>query len=255
VEIMKSLSLEDLHGPSKQGSDEINYKICPVCGNDNWHLYVNETTGKWYCHAGEHGAGGKIVGVAAAPDALLEQLELELDPPAQKPWDWPEIQVTKLVRPDTLIPCHFDKDIRCGNVFYSYNDSGQLIHFINYYEPGVYGNMKGNHPLYVPNWVRCVRPVIVEGPWDAMRLSYAGYRAIALLGKKLPARLQADLLYAVGGHRRPVVMLDGDAVAEAQLLARWLELQPGIDAVDVIMLPDGMDPGDLTNEEVRNWIE
>jgi len=38
--------------------DELNIKVCPICGDPDWHFYWNVKTGMYYCQHGECNAGG-----------------------------------------------------------------------------------------------------------------------------------------------------------------------------------------------------
>lgn len=109
-----------------------------------------------------------------------------------------------------------------------------------------------SHLLF--NWHRA-RPflqrgvVVVEGPFDAMRIWQAGFRAVvALLGST--ATPSQQLLLATAP--KVIVMLDGDAAGRdgARTIARALTPVP----VLVVDLPDGKDPADLPEEDIRRIL-
>jgi len=86
------------------------------------------------------------------------------------------------------------------------------------------------------------RVVIVEGPWGVMRLAQISVPAVALLGVAV-SRTQAELLRSAG---TVVLMLDGDnaGVGAATRLAAPLD-------ADVVRLPDGCDPDDMSDAQLR----
>lgn len=86
-----------------------------------------------------------------------------------------------------------------------------------------------------------IRPVIVEGPLDAIAIDVATrgeFAGVALCGTALTARQVAAL--AETGGRRPLLALDGDRAGHSAALRAY----PLVDA-DAVRLPDGCDPCDL----------
>lgn len=98
------------------------------------------------------------------------------------------------------------------------------------------------------NWDIAIKEdmlVVVEGVFDAVSV---GKCAIAALGKNLD-EAQVSLLANAG---KPIVLLlDPDAAAESQELANYLS---GRVPVTVVTLPDNVDAGDLTHDEVWGFI-
>lgn len=88
--------------------------------------------------------------------------------------------------------------------------------------------------------------VVVEGPWDVLRLAQLGVPAVALLGTHLSDE-QARLLEGVG---RVVVMLDGDVAGRAASRDVAWRLR----TVHRVDLPDGSDPGDLEDRALRRVL-
>ncbi len=91
--------------------------------------------------------------------------------------------------------------------------------------------------------------VLVEGPFDAMRLWQVGLRSVvALLGTGLSPAQRALVLSA----SKCVVMLDGDDAGRdgARRLASALTPHP----TQVVGLPNGRDPADLNEEELRHLV-
>jgi len=91
--------------------------------------------------------------------------------------------------------------------------------------------------------------VVTEGVFDAMR---AGSRAVAVFGKHV-ARPNLVNLMALGQSRKLVIMLDPDAVDDAEALAEELiEICP---RVYLASLPSGRkDPGEATPAEIREAV-
>ncbi len=87
--------------------------------------------------------------------------------------------------------------------------------------------------------------VVVEGPWDVLRLAQIGVAAVALLGVSI-SQEQHRLLAAVSDL---VVMFDGDPAGRraTETIGRRLGAMP-------IHLADGMDPDDLTDEQLATAV-
>lgn len=88
--------------------------------------------------------------------------------------------------------------------------------------------------------------VLVEGFFDCVSVSEAGYRAVALMGCDLSAA-QEELLQA---FKRVVVMLDGDEAGRhaSQGIASRLMRRHFVRLVDV---PEGKQPDGLSAEEIK----
>lgn len=95
----------------------------------------------------------------------------------------------------------------------------------------------------------CDRVVVVECPWGVMRLAQIGLSAVALLGTSL-SPTQAALLSA---RRRVTLMFDGDLAGRraAREVARRLE---AVVDVQIAVLPDGRDPDDLCDDDLRERL-
>jgi len=92
--------------------------------------------------------------------------------------------------------------------------------------------------------------VVVEGPWAVLRLAQAGIPgAVALLGTRMSKR-QAQWL-----AKAPAVMLllDGDRAGRegAERIASTLD---GATAVRAYELPEGSEPEDTTDGELRSMV-
>ncbi len=86
--------------------------------------------------------------------------------------------------------------------------------------------------------------IVVEGPWEVLRLHQVGVEAVALLGTSA-SHHQVDLLR----RRRCLVLLDGDEAGQRATghLARALDA-PAID------LPDARDPADLDDVQLAGRL-
>lgn len=103
------------------------------------------------------------------------------------------------------------------------------------------------------NYHRLARPIpnclfITECPWSVMRLQQINIPAVALMGIQL-SQAQCMLL---GNVNDIVLMLDGDyAGVKATRQIEWKLKKNVRGMVHSIILPDGLDPDDLTDDELR----
>jgi DNA primase len=94
--------------------------------------------------------------------------------------------------------------------------------------------------------------VVVEGPWGVMRLMQIGFPAVALLGIQLSS-VQFQLLCQAS---RIVLMLDGDEAGRSasRKIAHALTQHASV-PVHRIELPQGLDPDDLHDTDLRHRIQ
>jgi DNA primase len=93
--------------------------------------------------------------------------------------------------------------------------------------------------------------VLVEGFFDCMKVTQAGFPCVALMGSTM-SDAQEKLL---GDFGHVVVMLDGDEagrVAAEKIVDR---LQRFVYKVDLVELSDGMQPDQLPDDELRRLLE
>lgn len=110
-------------------------------------------------------------------------------------------------------------------------------------------SMKKSHVLYNFDHAKASPYVIVcEGSTDVWR---AGPSSVALLGKTLSAT-QKNLLVASWGDGAVVILLDGDAHAEAQEIYDSLAGQ--VRQRVLVLLPKDKDPSDLSSQELSRLI-
>jgi DNA primase len=94
--------------------------------------------------------------------------------------------------------------------------------------------------------------VLVEGFFDCMKMTQAGFPCVALMGSTM-SKTQEDLLAEHFGH--VIVMLDGDEagrVAAAEITDR---LRRVVYRVDTIELPDGVQPDELSGDELHGLLD
>lgn len=91
--------------------------------------------------------------------------------------------------------------------------------------------------------------IVVEGPWDAMRVHQAGHHNVVALWGTTASATQLGLL---GQMNRIALMLDGDEAgrAAAKRLAAALQPTPTM----LVELPDDRDPADLSDRELRERL-
>jgi len=97
---------------------------------------------------------------------------------------------------------------------------------------------------------------VVEGPFDALKIDCYGrengVRAVCLFGKHATAHQLELLSIALSAFDRVTILLDNDAIAEAQDIAQTLSDQHASNKIRLGHLPNAVkDPGDLTMEQVR----
>src|ERR1022692_4199484 len=84
--------------------------------------------------------------------------------------------------------------------------------------------------------------VLVEGFFDCVKVTQAGFPCVALMGSTM-SKAQEELLAEHFGHI--IVMLDGDEAGKAAAQGIADRLRQIIYHVDVVDLPDGVQPDQL----------
>lgn len=278
---MKPRTMDDFQGESRASGNQVNYKHCPVCGSDGWKLYVNPETGMWFCHAGQHGAGGQVeVGrqlhLQEEGAAILRILDGAQNPAPTSEVELPPFgELSRAARRYLHRRGFTDEDIRCfGLVEWEdeyrilipyFDDRGQLVYWNsrlysdNLGDGPKYKAAPGKHPLYVPERRVSDSVVVVEGAFDALAVvKHTPDTAIALGGKYLPRYLRKPLrqeisraiLYSVG---EVVVALDGDAMAQSLTLAKTMPVPPRM-PVRLAHFEYGEDPGNVSPERLREVL-
>ena len=266
---MNPITFSHFTGPSRDSGSQVCFKCCPACGCDRWKTYLDPDTGKWYCFAPEHSAGGCVdVGlpmVGAGAD-ILEKLDGAHQEPA-----WPEIELPAwetlsrraeryLTRRGVSLGLAQQlgivemQDAMRVLVPYCATD-GRIIHWTgrkySTLEDGPkYLNAPGKHPLYVLPGSGAL--VAVEGVFDAIAVHEAtGRYTAAIGGKSLAKHLVQDLLQLVAWRGTVQLVLDGDAIDAALRIKGQLQ---GRCHISVVPLPPGEDPGSLSHQNLREVL-
>jgi len=93
--------------------------------------------------------------------------------------------------------------------------------------------------------------VLVEGFFDCIKVTQAGFPCVALMGSTM-SKAQEKLLE---DFAHVVVMLDGDEAGTAATDGVSDRLQRLVYRVDVMELPDGMQPDQLSVDELHRLID
>ena len=96
-----------------------------------------------------------------------------------------------------------------------------------------------------------VSVVLVEGFFDCMKATQAGFPCVALMGSTM-SKAQEEVLAEHFGH--VIVMLDGDEVGKVAAQGIADRLRQVIYQVDVVDLPDGVQPDQLSVTEVHGLL-
>jgi DNA primase len=97
-----------------------------------------------------------------------------------------------------------------------------------------------------------VSVVLVEGFFDCMKVTQAGFPCVALMGSTL-SDAQEKLIREHFAH--VVVMLDGDEAGREASGGIVDRLRRAVFQVDVVALPDGRQPDQLSNEELQQQLD
>jgi DNA primase len=97
-----------------------------------------------------------------------------------------------------------------------------------------------------------VSVVLVEGFFDCMKVAQAGYPCVALMGSTMSAA-QEDLLTEHFAH--VVVLLDGDEAGRSAATEIADRLQHRVYHVDLVEVPDGKQPDQLTEDELHGLLD
>lgn len=95
--------------------------------------------------------------------------------------------------------------------------------------------------------------VLVEGPYDALRLFHAGIPALSILGAEMWGPEKRAIVCGLPALEKVFVLLDSDAAGRRGQKSILASLRGYIPAVG-LRLPEGVkDPGDLEKEEIE-WL-
>lgn len=267
--------IEDFPGNYRMSGEQRVYRVCPnpACGNSNWKVYLDPNSGRWICFVCK--AAGHVetfTDVESLRDRLFNARKgshefQAIDLPENKPLSEP---VERWVRasyqidsPKAYLLVSGTGDLD-GRVLIPYTDRRGTIVYWNARtrrdEVPKYKAMPGQHPLYVPQYVRPkeMTPgsplVLVEGAFDAMTLhSRLGLNAVGLGGKYLARGLEAELQYLAAKHTSVRIMLDRDALRSALALRHQLASLLHRHDVQVRTCP-GDDPPETDTEALKETL-
>ena len=94
--------------------------------------------------------------------------------------------------------------------------------------------------------------VLVEGFFDCMAVTQAGYPCVALMGSTM-SKTQGNLLAETFAH--VIVMLDGDEAGRGAAVEIADRLQRFVFQVQLVELSDGVQPDQLSEQEVQRFLE
>jgi DNA primase len=96
-----------------------------------------------------------------------------------------------------------------------------------------------------------VSVVVVEGFFDCMKVSQAGFPCVGLMGCTM-SRAQEDAI--AGQFGKVVLMLDGDTAGREAAEGIYDRLAGSVYQVEVVALPDNVQPDQLAGEEISRLL-
>jgi DNA primase len=93
--------------------------------------------------------------------------------------------------------------------------------------------------------------VVTEGFFDCMKITQAGYPSVCVMGSDVSDR-QADILCA--RFERMVLFFDGDAAGRQGTDRALVALGRRGRYVRAVLLPDGSQPDQLSEEEIKRLL-
>ena len=97
-----------------------------------------------------------------------------------------------------------------------------------------------------------VSVVLVEGFFDCMKVTQAGFPCVALMGSTM-SKAQEELIGEYFGH--VVVMLDGDEAGREAAVGIADRLQRVVYQVQLVDLPQGVQPDQLSTDEIHRLLD
>ena len=97
-----------------------------------------------------------------------------------------------------------------------------------------------------------VSAVLVEGFFDCMKVTQAGFPCVALMGSAM-SKAQEELLREQFGH--VIVMLDGDEAGRVAAEGIVDRLQQVVYQVELVELPHGLQPDELSDDEIHALLD
>lgn len=254
--------------------DEVRLQTCVFCGNTRWNLEANPALGLYHCWT--CGKGGRV-------DELVREVTgITVHIPVTK--------VDLRDRPRTKIPAEIGGDPVVEHTYHadylrvrgltavdmavyqirvfldSVWENRVIFPQLEYWSRSVIGYVgrtiiPGGRPKYHAQWESDRRSVagyrnrspvhvLVEGPFDGIKVHKAGFNAAVLNGTSIPG-LEFWAASVPPAHT-VVVLLDGEARAEAHRL--YSTVLPIHSKTVKIDLPEMFDPGNLEALAVQKII-
>jgi 5S rRNA maturation endonuclease (ribonuclease M5) len=149
----------------------------------------------------------------------------------------------------------FDGVSRCWRILFPIAEAGELVNWtarrLDKSDDQRYRNYPGvsaKNQVFPFDYVAKMRPstvVVVEGPYDALRLVNYGIPALAILGTKNWDINKVGLISRVGFVGRIILALDNDTGGQGARLKIALDLKQTFE-VDHFIPPPERDPGDMS---------
>jgi len=95
--------------------------------------------------------------------------------------------------------------------------------------------------------------IVVEGMMDVLRLWQLGYNVVGIMGSRASEHQVSKMKLFLPKGGKLVIMLDGDD-AGRDGTDRLIDDLGGAVPVQHVCLPDGRDPGDLSNDEIEYFL-
>jgi DNA primase len=286
VSILEVLSRRGLTGSLRRRGHRLTGP-CPVHGGDNPTAFtVDITKNVWFCFSG-CGAGGDVIELVRRLDRVSHReaaLWLSALPPATAPVAPAPVAASRgPFRPfeQTLYLDHHAPWLQSKGILPmtarayeagGWRAGGMLAGCIAVRlhsptgSPWGYAGRRlvgpGGKWVFPPSFPKgetlygqhrvdpaCDHVVVVECPWGVMRLAQIGVPAVGLLGTSL-SPTQTSLLSA---RRGITLMFDGDPAGRRAAREVARRLAPAAD-VKIAALPDGSDPDDLSDDDLRDRL-
>lgn len=278
-ELHTTVTVAGIHARVK--GDEVQIETCTFCANPKWNLELSASKGVYHCWACR--SSGRV------GELLLQLTGRHFDLPVQDvtkrqrvpeqmlaPLDFVTLPVAEstvatrfLMRRGIDVALAQQYGIRVCDDASSQLHGRMVIPALDYWTGALLGwvgrSLTGARPKYlstlpevgITGWRRPGRStpvVIVEGHLDGIAAHRAGASAAVLAGQAKRAHVES---WVARLHpATPVlVMLDGDARAAAERLYwQLVGVRGGDDAVRLVTLAEGQDPGGLLPGEMQDLL-
>ena len=259
---------------SKLEKDTIKIKTCPYCGNQKFNLEISITKCVFHCWTCD--VGGSIQKFLIAQSITFEKEDIRpsiertkedsvIELPENEPLLHRDSTVAGLARgylhsrgvtTETIVSWDMRlaiSDAWFGHILVPFYGLKGLEYFVGvkFRDGGGYRLPFGSKDRWVPKQRKSNSIVLCEGLFDGINVwQNTSFDILILLGKFV-LDYQVELLKRCG-YDRVYICLDGDALSEANKMARRL-FRMGIQ-VYLTMLPKGYDPDDM-KEQIQAYLD